>query len=80
MGLSSTIRTLMGGTLPFNMLAGLGYSELFLLLLGRVLDVLGDDGRGGGVATLAGVASGAGDLGSVDLTVGTPVGRSEELE
>lgn len=80
MGLSSTIRTLIGGTLPFSMLAAFGNSELFLLLLARVLDALGDDDCGGGVATRAGVASGAGDFGKVDFTVGNPAGRSEELE
>ena len=68
------MRTLIGGTLPFKTLAVLGYSELFLILLGRRLGALGDDDRGGGVATLAGVGSGPGDLAIVGFTVGSPDG------
>lgn len=73
----------MGGTLPFNMLAVavLEYSALFFNLLARILDVIGDEVRWGGVATFfAGVVSGAGDLGMEGLAVGNPAGRSEEFE
>lgn len=71
----------MGGTLPFNTLpVVLGYSELFLLLLCRRLGALGDEDRGGGVATLAGAASGPGDLAMGVFTVVSPDGWSDELE
>lgn len=78
--LSSTMRTLMGGTLPFSMPLGrdgCSVGFFFLEILG-----LGDDTRGGGVADrceAAAVPSGAGGVG-MDGGAGAACDWSEALE
>lgn len=50
MGLSSTMRTLMGGTVPLSIPAGrVSWSKFFLLFLGLPTDGRGEEVRAGGV-------------------------------